>query len=199
MYMVKWSFFVLSNQKNKDPKSKQHLADDISSKATFDKNVAICLNFRFRLSITIGLLWSTRKTNKPSHVVLLSIHHIFLHSKSMFLQLRIQDCQCPPPTPRFFKIIEIYLKVLALSLSKNTSKRLFSFTIRQTSLRKVAIRHAASPLGLIPGQGRDVDSNLLSQVWLTQTKEFCCDWSAEPKPEWAGLVNQSPTKGCKNV
>ena len=52
MYMVKWSFFVLSNQKKKIPKKK---ADDISSKTTFDENLATCLSSRFRLSITIGL------------------------------------------------------------------------------------------------------------------------------------------------
>ena len=32
-----------------------HLADDISSKTTFDENLAICLSLRFRLSITVGL------------------------------------------------------------------------------------------------------------------------------------------------
>ena len=61
MYMVKWSFFVLSNQKNEKlpnglgkvvflhvaqlkqiPKSRRHLADDILSKIMFDENLAIC-------------------------------------------------------------------------------------------------------------------------------------------------------------
>ena len=50
VHMVKWSFFVLSN-----PKKKIQNADDISSKITFDENLAICLSLRFRLSITIGL------------------------------------------------------------------------------------------------------------------------------------------------
>ena len=49
MYLVKWSFFVLSNQK------KFQKADDISSKIMFDENIAICLSLTFRLSITIGL------------------------------------------------------------------------------------------------------------------------------------------------
>ena len=44
MYMVK--VFLQSGR---------HLADDISSKITFDENLAICLSLRFRLSITIGL------------------------------------------------------------------------------------------------------------------------------------------------
>ena len=40
VYNVKWSFFVLSNQK-KIPKSRRHLADDISSKIMFDENLTI--------------------------------------------------------------------------------------------------------------------------------------------------------------
>ena len=32
-----------------------HLADDISSKITFDENLVICLSLWFRLAITIGL------------------------------------------------------------------------------------------------------------------------------------------------
>ena len=67
MYMVMWSFFVLSYALHsayclynftlikKIPKGRRHLADDISSKITFDENLAICLSLRFRLLITISL------------------------------------------------------------------------------------------------------------------------------------------------
>ena len=47
--------FLLVEQFKKIPKSRQHLADDISSKITLDENLAICLSLRFRLSITTGL------------------------------------------------------------------------------------------------------------------------------------------------
>ena len=47
MYMLKWSFFVLSKER------RRHLVNDISSKIMFDENLTIYLSLRFRLSITI--------------------------------------------------------------------------------------------------------------------------------------------------
>ena len=56
VHVVKWSFFVFSNQKHKQiNKNRRYLANGISFEITFDENLAICLSLRFRLSITIGL------------------------------------------------------------------------------------------------------------------------------------------------
>ena len=48
-------FLRVEQSKRRIPKSRLQLVDDISSKITFDENLAICLSLRFRLSITIGL------------------------------------------------------------------------------------------------------------------------------------------------
>ena len=47
--------FLHAEQSKKNPKSRQDLVDDISSKIMFDENLTICLSLRFRLSITLGL------------------------------------------------------------------------------------------------------------------------------------------------